>query len=151
MPFVVEKCTDADMQRMFEIFSVSFGHEHEYCEAVFPNHDTPAGRAAGSERMLAMAADPNATFIKVVNDEGKMIAGAKWNVYDGEIPPDYKLEGDYWKNQEEKDYANDLFAAYLAPRRKAIKDSDGNLVCMYHLDAFISSSQWTDYHYQHWT
>ena len=130
MAFTVEECTDADMARMFELVSVAFGHEHEYVEAVFPDHDTPAGRAAGSERMLAMKADPTATFIKVIDEDGKMIAGAKWNVFDGEVPPEYVLEGDYWKSQEEKDYANHMFAAYLVPRRKAIKDSAGNLVCM---------------------
>jgi hypothetical protein len=139
MPFVVEECTDADMPCIFELFSVAFGHEHEYCEAVFPDHDTPTGRAAGSERMLSFKADPVATFIKVVNEAGKTIAGAKWNVYDGEVPPEYELEGDYWRSQEEKVYTNALFTAYLAPRRTAIKDSGGNLVCTYQFDAPMSS------------
>jgi hypothetical protein len=62
-------------------------------------------------------------------------------VYDGEVPPEYKLEGNYWKDQEEKDYGNDLFAAYLAPRRKAIRDSGGNLVCTYQTDVSGLSSR----------
>jgi hypothetical protein len=60
-----------------ELFSLAFGHEHEYCEAFFAYHDTPDGRAGGSERMLAFKANPVVTFITFADSNGKMIAGAK--------------------------------------------------------------------------
>jgi len=130
MPFRLEHCTPSDMPRLFELISLSFAHEHEYIEAVFPAHDTPAGRAAGAERMLAtMESDMYATFLKVVDDEGEMIAGAKWNLYDGTIPPEIDVSGDYWESEEEKEYAAHMFRMYLGPRRKAIRESGGRLLC----------------------
>jgi hypothetical protein len=130
MPFHIEKCTEADMARFFEIVSLAFGHEHEYIESVYPDHDTPAGRAAGAERMLAtMKADIYATWLKVVNEEGEMVAGAKWNIYDHVLPPEFEAEGDYWKSDEEKEYGQHMFRTYLVPRRKAIKESGGHIVC----------------------
>ena len=81
--------------------------------------------------MLAIKnSDPNTTFIKVVDTStGKMIALAKWNVYNGTVPEEVDLDGDFWQSQDDKEYAQHLFREYLVPRRKAIKDSGGRLVC----------------------
>ncbi|KAF2462809.1 acyl-CoA N-acyltransferase [Lindgomyces ingoldianus] len=131
MPFTVEKCTEADLPRFFEIVSLAFRHDHEYIDSVFPDHDTPAGREAGAERMLAtMKADINAIFLKVVNDERKIIAAAKWNIYDGVVPPKPELTGDYWKDGDEKEFAKHMFDGYLVPRCQDIKDSRGNLATL---------------------
>lgn len=133
MPFTLEKCTEADIPRFFEILSVAFGHDHEYIDSVFPDHDTPAGRAAGTERMLEiMKEDIYATFLKVVTDQGKMIATAKWNIYDNVLPPEDELTGDYWKDESEKEFAKHMFTGFHAPRRKHIEASKGNLVCEFY-------------------
>ncbi|KAL8766222.1 MAG: hypothetical protein Q9209_006936 [Squamulea sp. 1 TL-2023] len=131
MVLKVETCSDADMDRGFAIISSAFGHEHPYIEYVFPNHATNPGRKVGGERLLAMKnSDPNAIFLKVTEtDTGEMIALAKWNVYDGVIPEAVELNGDFWANSEDKEYAQHLFRGYLAPRRKAIEESGGHLVC----------------------
>ena len=127
----IMKCDDSDMLRTFEIISDAFGHEHPYIESVFPAHETPAGRASGGERMLAYKrADPNTTFLKLIDTKtGTMLATAKWNVYKGVIPPELELDGDFWHSEDEKELAQYMFREYLVPRRKAICESGGNLVC----------------------
>lgn len=132
MPFELETCTDADMDRAFAIVSSAFGHDHPYIDAVFPDHGTEHGRKRGGERMLAIKnSDPNTTFIKVVDMlSGKMIALAKWNVYkDGTVPEEGELEGEFREGREEKEYARYLFREFLVPRRRAIRESGGRLVC----------------------
>jgi len=129
--FEVQRCTEADIPRVFEIVSQAFANDHEYVDAVFPLHDTPAGRAAGSERMLQMFhGDPNGNFLKVVDtDTGTIVAAAKWNIYkDGDVPPQPQIDGDYWENEEEKEFAQALFNAFFAPRQKVIEETNGRLV-----------------------
>ncbi|KAF2111295.1 hypothetical protein BDV96DRAFT_603400 [Lophiotrema nucula] len=131
MAFALEECTEADMPRLSEIMSLAFAHDHEYIESVFPALDTPTGRGEGAERMLATKrSDPNTTFIKVVNDEGTMIAGAKWNVYNGVVPPAPQLTGDYWSNGDEMEFARNMFDRYLVPRLTYVQNSGGNLVVL---------------------
>lgn len=131
MVLKLEVCSDADMYRTFEIMSQAFGHEHPYIEAAYPAHHTPEGRELGSARMLNVKkTDSTTTFLKVTDtDTGNMIAQAKWNVYENHIPAEADLEGDFWEENEEKEYAQLLCREYLIPRRKAIRDLAGNLLC----------------------
>jgi len=131
MGLKVDICQDSDMARTFAIMSSAFGHEHPYIDAAFPGHDTPTGRERGGMRMLAIKkSDPSATFLKVTDTEtGLMIAQAKWNIYKNTIPPESDLDGPFWDTLEEKEYAQHLCREYLIPRRKAIKDSAGNILC----------------------
>ncbi|KAL8722507.1 MAG: hypothetical protein Q9225_001023 [Loekoesia sp. 1 TL-2023] len=119
------------MPRTFAIVSSAFGHEYPYMDFVFPDHDTAHGRKIGGERLLAMKNnDPNTTFLKVTDtDTGEMIAMAKWNIYHGVVPEEPELDGDFWAESEDKEYAKHLFWGYLVPRREAIRKSGGHLVC----------------------
>jgi hypothetical protein len=138
MPFKVERCNDEDMARTFEIKSVTFGGIHPYIEAAYPAHSTPVGRKSGAKRFLAVKQDdPCSNFIKVVDtDSGKIIATAKWNIYRDTIPEEKDLDGDFWENDEDKEYAQVLCREYLIPRRKAIRESKGNIICkLHHLQA----------------
>lgn len=130
MPLKIEKCNDGDMTRAFAIISAAFGH-NPYMDVLYPGHDTPQGHEAGGERMLAFKkSDPNTHFIKAIDTEnGDIVGVAKWNIYNGTIPEEVGLDGDYWATEEDKEYANCLWTSYLGPRRKAIKDSKGHLVC----------------------
>ncbi|KAI9647014.1 hypothetical protein NHQ30_005016 [Ciborinia camelliae] len=132
MVLKLEVCSDADMARTFEIISTAFGHEHPYNDAAFPMHDTPAGRALGASRMLEIKkTDPCTTFLKVIdNSSGVMVAQAKWNIYKNTIPPELDLDGDFWDTSEDKEYAQLLYREYLIPRRKAIKESGGNILSL---------------------
>ncbi|KAL8855018.1 MAG: hypothetical protein Q9221_000215 [Calogaya cf. arnoldii] len=100
--------------------------------ALYPAHSTPSGRKTGAERFQDMyRTDPNTTFLKVTDmDTGEMIAQAKWNIYNGTMPEEVELDGDYWVDAEEKDYARYLFRQYQGPRRIAIKKSGGHLVSL---------------------
>ena len=131
MPLQLDVCADGDMPRAFTILSLAFAHEHPYFDYVFPKHDTPGGRKVGGERILAFKkADPNTTFIKVTDtDTGTIIGVAKWNVYKGVVPDEVEMEGDYWDSEQDKKLAQEMWAGYLMPRRRAIKDMNGNLVC----------------------
>ena len=131
MVLKVEHCTDADMDRTFAIISSAFANDHPYINAAFPKHSTPEGRGLGGERMLAIKrSDPNTTFLKVTDtDTGEMIAQAKWNIYDGVVPEEADIDGPFWETEDDKEYAQILCREYLIPRRRAIRDAGGKLVC----------------------
>ncbi|KAL8655270.1 MAG: hypothetical protein Q9226_003111 [Calogaya cf. arnoldii] len=131
MALKLEVCGDNDMERTFEILSSAFGHEHPYIDAVFPSHATASGRKIGGDRLLAIKhSDPNTTFLKDTDTgTGEMIAQAKWNIYNGVVPEETELDGDFWAGQDEKEYAQYLFREYLGPRRSAIEACGGRLVC----------------------
>ena len=152
MPFHLDRCTDSDMIEAFTIISESFGLEHPYINYAFPHHETPEGRVIGGERMLAIKkGDPNTTFLKVTDtDTGCIVGVAKWNIYDGVIPEEMALDGDYWSSETDKKYAQELTAGYLKPRRQAIKDEGGHLACKSNRSFKGISSILFEYE-QHWT
>jgi len=133
MALQLDLCTDSDMARAFELLSTSFGHEHPFIEAVYPAHGTPSGRASGAERLLAMkTSDRNTTFVKVTDTStGEMIGMAKWNIYKGVVPEETRqLSGNYWDSENAKELAEWNSNTYLLPRRRAIRESGGNLVSL---------------------
>ncbi len=131
MPLELAACTDGDMDRAFVIVSDAFGQEYPYIKYVFPKHETLAGRRTGGNRLRALKnGDPNTTYLKITDTEtGVMTAVAKWNIYDGIIPDEASLEGEFWDTETEKKLAQEIFAGYLMPRRKAIKNAVGKIVC----------------------
>lgn len=143
MALVIEHCSEEDMDRTFELLSLSFGHEHPLIEAIYPSHDTPSGRYDGAERLRATKnSDPHTTFLKVVDTSvDKIIGMAKWNIYNGVIPEEEgKLEGDYWATEEAKELAEWYTNEYTKLRRDAIKESGGNLVCKFSIFSFCLPS-----------
>jgi hypothetical protein len=132
--FEVQSCDEAEISRVFEIISLAFANDHEYFDAIFPAHDTPEGRKVGTERMLQIFhGDPFGNFLKAVDTKtGKIVGAAKWNVYkDGEIPPQPVLDGNYWDNEEDKEFAQALFRGFFEPRQRVIEETNGNLVGMF--------------------
>lgn len=132
MTLQLSPCTSADFPRLFTIISTVSNNE-PYTAAVFPAHSTPAGRAIGAQRFLAMKnEDPNTVFLKIVDTKTDIMIGlAKWNVYKNTIPEEGELEGDYWDSEEEKEYARLLLREFLIPRREMIRRTGGNLICMF--------------------
>ena len=131
MVLTIDVCEDADMHRFFEIFTTAFGTEHEYINVVFPGHDTPAGIILGGQRMLQIkATDPLASFLKVTDSEtGEIIGIAKWNIYNGHIPPEDGLgTTEFWESEDMAAYADALYRAYLVERRAAVRKSSGHLL-----------------------
>lgn len=132
--FEIQECVEADIPRVFEIISLAFANDHEYFDAIFPAHDTLEGRKVGSERMLQIfQGDPFGNFLKAVDTKtGKIVGAAKWNVYKaGEVPPQPALDGNYWGNEEDKEFAQALFQAFFTPRQRVIEETNGNLVGMF--------------------
>ncbi|KAI4144741.1 MAG: hypothetical protein LQ340_006546 [Diploschistes diacapsis] len=131
MALSLSLCTDEDMPRFFAITSDGFGTEHEYFNVVFPKHTSPSGRAVGACRFLGFKHnDPSTTLLKVTDTAtGEMIGAAKWNIYDGIIPPEEGLgTTEFWETEEQAQYADALFNLYLEGRRKAIRGSNGHVV-----------------------
>ncbi|KAF2877438.1 hypothetical protein BDV95DRAFT_147363 [Massariosphaeria phaeospora] len=129
--FSLERCNASDMPRIFELISDAFGQHHPYLGAQFPKHDTPVGRTVGAERILAeFNGDKQATFLKVVDENGVVVAGAKWKTHDGVVPPESKVEGHWWQSKDAKDYAQHLSTVLLVNRRRKLKETDGHLLSL---------------------
>jgi hypothetical protein len=141
--FEVQRCTEADIPRVFEIVSLAFANDHEYVDAVFPAHHTPAGRKAGSERMLQLFhGDPYGNIIKCVDTEtGTIVAAAKWNLYNGgNVPAQPAIDGDYWENAEEKEFAQAIFHSFFAPRQRVIEETGAHLAGTFWHYSFASTA-----------
>ena len=130
MPFKISPCDDVDIPLVFAIISTALG-PIPYMNALYPGHNEPSGREIGAKRMLDLKrTDPHSHFIKAVDtSSGEIVGVAEWILYNGNVPEELGMEGDYWNSMEDKSYANCLWKSYLAPRRQMIKETDGRLVC----------------------
>ena len=130
MAIAVDICNDADFYRLFHIISDSFGEDQQYIDLIFPNHHEHAGRLRGAERLLQMKRnDPTNKFLKAIDTiTGEVIDQAKWIVFADGKPEEIPLTGDFWKTEDEKERAKFVYAAYLEPRRKAIRAANGSLI-----------------------
>lgn len=102
-------------------------------EAIFPHHDTPAGRKAGSERLLkSVHEDKNGIFLKLVDiGSGTIVAAAKWNIYKGgPVPPQPELDGDYWEAEDDKEFAKGVFKEFFIARQGLIEETEAHLAGM---------------------
>ena len=113
MSVVVELCGDADIDRVFHIVSDTFTHDEPYIDAVYPKHDTPAGQIQGRNRMFGNKhSDPAVRFIKVVDTQtGQIIRHANWLCIEKQSVKT-QLEGNFWGDQDEKDFAQQLYAQF---------------------------------------
>jgi len=133
MALKLDVCEDKDMARFFEIVSDSFGLEHEYINVMFPDHNTPAGRVKGAERFLQIKKTvPYSTFLKVTDTaNGEIIGVAKWDIYNGYVPPEGGLgTTEWWDNDDTARYVDALYQDYLIERRKALRETGGHLASL---------------------
>ena len=130
MGITVTPAEDQDMVRLFTITSLAFKDNEPFWDAMYPNHSTEQGRRTGGARFLqAKNSDPNTTFVKAVNDSTGEIAGfAKWNVFKDFVPKAGKAEGDYWANDEEKQYCQHLMTVFIEDRTSFVQSKNGNAV-----------------------
>ncbi|KAH3909533.1 hypothetical protein HBH56_157750 [Parastagonospora nodorum] len=131
--FEIQHCTEEDIPRVFELVSLSFGHDHEYMDAIFPHHDTPAGRKAGSERLLkSFHEDQHGVFLKLVETKSeKIVAAAKWNIYNGgPVPQQPELDGDYWQTEDDKEFAKGMFKEFFTARQRLIEETEAHLAAL---------------------
>ncbi|KAH8201982.1 hypothetical protein TruAng_003825 [Truncatella angustata] len=126
--------SDRDIPTCFEVLSESFGHDAPFVDNYFPNHDTPSGRAKGSERLLLWKQNSsNSIFLKAVTrtgpgDQECIIGLATWTLM--REPPPAELDmaenvEDVWPDKDDREFMTRLWRSYVVPRTQAIKDSNG--------------------------
>ena len=110
---VVELYGDADIDRVFHIFSDTLKHNEPYIDAVYPKHDAPAGHIQGRNRILEQKhSDPTVWCIKAIDTRtGKIIGQANWLCLENKLVKD-QLEGDFWNDEDEKEFAQQLYAQF---------------------------------------
>ena len=140
MSVVVELCSDGDMDRVFHIVSDTFKHDEPYIDAVYPKHDTPAGHIQGRNRMLEQKrTDSTVWCIKATDTRtGKIIGQANWLCIEDKRVKD-RLEGDYWDNEDEKEFAQHLYSQFAVCRRKAVQSASGPVWGMLQSNSFCYS------------
>jgi hypothetical protein len=126
MSVVVGLCDDADMDRIFHIVSDTFKHDEPYIDAVYPKHDTPAGHIQGKNRMLEQKhSDPTVRCLKATDTRtGKIIGQANWLCLEDKHVKD-ELEGNFWDDNDEKEFAQQLYAQFAVCRREAVRAASG--------------------------
>lgn len=128
----VLEASDEDMLRLFTICSLAFDHNEPVFDASWPNHWTEAGRQQGASRFKEIKnRKPEATFLKAVDDAGRIVGFAKWNFYVNNLPDfNEKDENDYWNDPDAKALAGELAVCFLKTRNAAIVRTGGNLASL---------------------
>lgn len=136
MTIQVFHAEDADISRMFEIFSLAFSTREPFCNAWYTKHWTPEGRQAGAKRMLQdKTTDSYGHYLKAVDSStGEIVGMSKWMIYDN-VVPDFAAQlsrdpGDHWIDPEQKACAIYLSRQIFAENREAVLVSNGNLVAL---------------------
>ena len=132
MSYNIELCDDSDIDGVFDVVSRTFKHTAVFVNAMYPNHDTPAGREQGRKRFLETKRNnPSKNFLKAVDVvSGKIVGQAVWTI--PALPPkDFQLEGDYWDNPDEKQYAQIIFEQLFRARARAMTTSNRTVIGTY--------------------
>lgn len=133
MAIHVLEANEADMHRIFEICSLAFARNEPFFDAIYPLHWTESGREQGVQRFTkAKNTDPHTTFLKAVDESGKIVGMAKWLIFANSTIPDLDARDptDYWGDETEKVYAAELIDDFLQERQHAIRRTNGNLVSL---------------------
>ncbi|KAH6904946.1 hypothetical protein BKA70DRAFT_1226158 [Coprinopsis sp. MPI-PUGE-AT-0042] len=132
--FEIQRCTEDDIPRFFEIVSLAFANDHEYVDAVFPMHTT-SSRAQGRKRAHA----PNIPWRPPMATSSKSSTKEHWQddcgsemepIKGGDIPPQPEIGGDYWENEDEKEFAQCIFHSFFAPRQRVIEETGARLAAL---------------------
>lgn len=126
--------SDAEMPACVEVISKAFGHEAPFVDIYFPNHDTPAGQAQASKRLIAWnQSSESSTFLKAVTraDDGsqeRIIGLAVWTLMK-EPPPAELSEAEnveeVWPDEDDREFMTRLWREYVIPRTQTVNDAGG--------------------------
>lgn len=124
--------SDGDMPTCVDVLSKSFGHDAPFVDIYFPNHDTPAGQAQASKRLVAWKqSSESSTFLKAITraDDGSqehIIGLAVWT-FMKEAPPAELSEAEnveeVWPDEDDREFMTRLWREYVIPRTRTIRDS----------------------------
>ena len=136
MPITIEPANDNDIPRVFDIISTTFQHTQPFIEALFPHHDTPRGRALGTARLLqTKQKNPSLHILKAVDSAtGAIVGNAHWLVL-REMPSEeeLRLEGDFWDNEEEKEFSRMLWDQLMGVRWEAVRGAGGKMLGAFYI------------------
>lgn len=139
---VLDFCKDEDFRPMQDVMFGAMNGYSAFVNAVYPNNMTPEGREKHCRTFLHIKnMDPSQRWIKVTDmSTGEIIGCANWNVYDGAKPEEIELDGPLgtWETDDDKEWAQAMFQAYMADRRHVIRKATGPVICEYKLSPFRS-------------
>ena len=108
--------------------------QSQFVNAVYPHNMTKEGQEKHCQTLLFVKSiDPSQRWLKATdNATGDIVGVAQWNVYDGPKPPEIELDGPdgIWDTQDDKEWAQALFRAFMEYRRKVIREATGPVMCM---------------------
>ena len=130
MALKLDECSDADFPRLADIMFDAFGSNEPYVDALFPGSFTPAGRAIAAKRLLqAKYGDPQSKWLKITDtSRGTIMGFAKYIIFITVPPRNPELDGDYWDNDEAKEYARHLFSEFISCRYEVVRASKETVI-----------------------
>lgn len=120
---------DSDWRTITEVnMDALHQHEHPIIDALFPHHQTPAGRDIMAKRLQETAkADPSGHHPKLTDTAtGRITGQGRWAIVHPEPGNEYPpptLRGDYWANEEDLEFANWLISRYTEFRRRKFREA----------------------------
>ncbi|KAJ4377337.1 hypothetical protein N0V83_000162 [Neocucurbitaria cava] len=134
MPLELGYPTDDEFASFVPMTFEAMGGRSEFVNTVWPEGFTKEGQEMSRQRFLFLKKiDPTCKWVKVTDNETNEIIGvAQWNVYEGQKPPEMIVDGPpgTWKDETEKEYAQELFKAYMEKRWKFIRENKLPLMCL---------------------
>jgi hypothetical protein len=125
--------TDEEFATFVPMTFEAMGRRSEFVNAVWPGGFTKEGQEMSTSRFLFLKSiDPSCRWIKVTDSEANEIIGvAQWNVYEEQKPQEVIVDGPpgTWKNEDEKEYAQELFKSYMQKRWAFIRENELPLIC----------------------
>lgn len=126
--------SDEDVPTCFQVVSKAFGHDAPFLDNYFPAHDTPAGEAVGTKRLLQWKQhSEDSAFLKAVTQDAdggqeKIMGIAVWTYMKEPPPAELARVEDVeavWPDEADREFMTRLWRDYVIPRTQAIKGSDG--------------------------
>lgn len=131
-PVQVLAAQDADMDSVFQVATEAFHDIEPMWAVLYPKATTAIGTKLGAERMrLSRNSEPQATWLKAVDEMGDIVGIAKWYILDNVSPVPTKVstvDQHLWESVEDRSYFGKLMPGYWKRRDEAITRSGGNLV-----------------------
>ncbi|KAL9623737.1 MAG: hypothetical protein Q9160_001967 [Pyrenula sp. 1 TL-2023] len=134
MALVLDIAKDEDFEKMMDVVFGAIDGTDEFVKAVYPLNMNKEGRDKHRQKFLYIKSiDPSQRWLKVTDTASNEIIGvANWQVYDKKKPPETTLDGPEgtWSNQNEKEWAQAIFDAYMEDRRRVIRAATGPVMCL---------------------
>jgi len=118
-----EAKSDEEFRALFEVFRAGFTDPGTKLWPLFtadrPSNDQDTSKAVESEWMGRFMAwhrgDPTSTWLSVVDDNGTVLGGGRWSIYEtSPYESDHKVEASWWPAGVPREIATDCLNQFLA-------------------------------------